>query len=67
MGNFGIVRPFDIPHSSQFRHFSYFPFDIDQFSQFVFPILVTHQFGRSIFVRSLIFKFESSAILNFYC
>ena len=49
MGNFEIVCPFDIPHYSQFCQFSYFPFDINQFSQFVFPILVTRKFGRSTF------------------
>ena len=67
IGNFGTVRPFDIPHYSQFRQFSYFSFDINQFSQFLFPTLVTRKFGRSTFVRPLVFKFETSAILKFYC
>ena len=29
IGNFEIVRPFDIPHFSQFCQFSYLPFDIN--------------------------------------
>ena len=55
ISNCGIVRPFDIPHYSQFCRFSYLPFDIDQFFQFLFPILVTRRVGRSTFERSLIF------------
>ena len=42
--NFGIVRPFGTSHYSQFCQFSYLPFDIfyiNQFSQFLFPILAT--------------------------
>ena len=34
IGNFGIVRPFDIPHYSQFCQFSYLFFDINQFRRF---------------------------------
>ena len=54
MSNFGIVCLFDIQHCSQFFQFSYLPFDINQFSQFVFPVEVTRtsKFGWSIFERS---------------
>ena len=58
-GNFEIVCPFNISHYSQFCQFSYLTFGINQFSQFLFPILVTRKFGRSTFESSLIFKFES--------
>ena len=34
IGNFGIIRPFDIPHYSQFCQFSYLPFDINKFRRF---------------------------------
>ena len=67
IGDLRIVHPFDLPHYSQFCQFSYLPFDINQFSQFLFPILVTRKFVRSTFERSLIFKFVTSAILKFYC
>ena len=63
IGNFGIVRLFDIPHYSQFCQFSYFPFK----SIFSISISYFSEFGRSTFERSLIFKFETSAILKFYC
>ena len=36
IGNCEIVRPFDIPHYSQFCQISYFPFDINQFLNFYF-------------------------------
>ena len=62
IGNFGIFRPFDIPHYSQFCQFSYFPIVINQSSQVSFSISVTLKFGRSTFERSLILKFETSAI-----
>ena len=64
---FGIVRPFDIPHYSQFCQFSYLPSDTNQFSPFLFPILLTRKFDHSTYERSLIFKIEPSAILKFYC
>ena len=35
-------------------------------SQFSFSIVVTLKFGRSIFKRSLIFKFEMLAILKLF-
>ena len=66
IGNFGIIRLFDIFQFSQFCLFSYFPSDINQFFQFLFPVLVTHKFDRSTFERSLILKFETLAILKFY-
>ena len=65
MGNLRLVRLFDIPPYSQFCQFLYLPFDINQFSQFLFPILLTHKFYPSIFERLLICKSETSAILNF--
>ena len=65
--NFEIFHPFGVPHYSQFWQFSYFPIDINQLSQFLFSILVTHKFGHSTSERSLIFKFETSAFLKFYC
>ena len=39
------------------------PFDIS----FIFDCSNSRQFGRSTFARSLIFKFEISAILKIYC
>ena len=36
-------------------------------AQFSFSIIVTRKFGRSTFQRSLIFKFEMFAILEFDC
>ena len=65
--NFKIIVPFDIPHSLQFRQFLHSPFDINQLSKFSFPTLVTRKFGNSTFERSLIFRFETSAILKFHC
>ena len=47
--------------------FSYLPFDINQYSQFSFPILLTRKFGLSTFERPLTFKSKTSAILKFYC
>ena len=38
-----------------------------QLSQFLFSILVTRKFRHSTSERSLICKFETSAILKFYC
>ena len=67
IGNFEIFLPFDIPHCSQYCQFSSLPFDINQFSQFLFPILVTRKFGRSTFERWLILKFETSDVLKLYC
>ena len=67
IANFKSVHWFDIPHYSQFFQFSYLPFDIKQFSQFLFLILVSRKLGRFTFKRSLIFKFETSAILKSYC
>ena len=58
--NFKIVRSFTFI-------FLYLPFDINQFSQFLFPILLTCNFSHSTFEHSLIFKFETSAILKIYC
>ena len=62
LANFGIVCPFDIPHYSQFCRFLYLPFDINEFRRFIFSIFIfycgDHKFGRSIFERSLIFKFK---------
>ena len=34
---------------------------------FIFLIFISRKFGLSTFKRSLIFKFETSAILKFYC
>ena len=65
--NFEIFQPFKIPHYSQFCQFSYSPIDINQLSQFLFSILVTHKFGYSAFEHLLIFEFKTSAILKFYC
>ena len=66
--NSEIIRPFDIPHFSQFFQFSYLPFAKNQFSQFLCPILVTRKFSCSTFEPSLIFKYEmSAAIPKFYC
>ena len=67
LSNFRIVRPFDILHYSKFCQFSYLPLNINQFSQFLYPILVIYKFGCSIFERSLTFEFETSTILKFYC
>ena len=64
IGKFGIIRSLDIPRCSQF-YFLYSPFDINQSSQFLFPILVTRKFERSTFELSLILKFETSATQNF--
>ena len=58
---------FDITHYSQFCQFPYFSFDINKFSQFLFLIVVICMFDHFIFERSLISKFETSAILKFYC
>ena len=58
IANLGIVRPlFDIPHYSQFCQFSYVPFDINQFSQFLFPILVVCKFGRPVILKFDCLKF----------
>ena len=38
LANIGRVRPFDIPHHSQFRQFSHFSFDINQFRRLNFSI-----------------------------
>ena len=57
---FQILTPthlFDILHYSHFRQFSYMFFDINLFR-------VSTQF--STFERSLIFRYETSAILKFY-
>ena len=52
-------------YSAPFEILSIFmlPFDI----KFIFYCGDTRKFGRSTFARSLIFKFEISAILKFYC
>ena len=65
--NFKIVHRFNVPHYSIFCQFSYFPIDINQLSQFLYFILVTRKFSHFTSKRSLIFKFETSAILKFYC
>ena len=51
--------------SAPFAIFSIFilPFDINV----IFYCGDTRKFGHSTFARSLIFKFEISAILKFYC
>ena len=46
------------------------PFDVNEFRRFIFSIFIfyssdSHKFGRSTFERSLIFKFEMLAILQF--
>ena len=46
IGNFGIVDPFDIPHYSQFCHFSYLPFDINQFRCFNFSTIISYSSGN---------------------
>ena len=63
LSNFGTVRPFDIPHHSQFVRFLYLPFDLN----FIFYCSDSRKFGRYKLGLSLIFKFEISAILIFYC
>ena len=67
-----MVRPFDIPHHSQSCRFSFFPSDINEFRRFIFLIFIfycsySRKFGRSTFERSLIFKFELLAVLQFDC
>ena len=54
-----------IRYSAPFAILSIFilPFDIN----FIFYCGDTRKFGHSTFARSLIFKFEISAILKFYC
>ena len=47
-------------------------FDINEFQRFIFSIFIfycsdSRMFGRSTFESSLIFKFEISVILKFYC
>ena len=56
--NFGILRPFDTAHYSQFRQFSYSSFDINQFSQFLFP-----KFKASEILKFYCLKFYPSPIL----
>ena len=46
IGNFGIVRPFDIPHDSQFCQYSYLLFDINQFRRFNFSTFITYSSGN---------------------
>ena len=70
--NFGIVSPFNIRHHSQFCLFSYLSLDMNWYRRFIFTIVIfyfsdSHKFGLSTFERSLIFKFEMSGILEFYC
>ena len=60
IGNFVIVRPFDILYYSQFCQSSYLPFDINQFFPFLFSRSLTRNFGGSKFERSSISKFEGS-------
>ena len=72
LANFRIVRPFDIPHYSEFREFSHFPVDINQFRRYKFLIFIPHfsdsrKFGRFTFKSSSILKFESPAILKIFC
>ena len=64
-----MVRPFDIPHHAQFRQFSYFPFDINQFRRFDFSIFISNfsdsrKFGSSTYESSFIFESETSDILK---
>ena len=55
---------FDIPHHLQnFANFQYKFININ----LIFYSTDSRKFGRSAFERSLIFKFETSAILKFYC
>ena len=42
IGNIGNVRPFDIPHFSQFCQISYFPFDINQLQRFNVSTLISY-------------------------
>ena len=46
IGNFGIVRPFDIPHFSQFFQFSNLLFDINQFRRFSFSTFISYSSGN---------------------
>ena len=40
--NFGIFRPFGIPHDSQLCQFLYLPFDTNQFRRFNFSIFISY-------------------------
>ena len=68
LSSFGIVRLFDISHYPKIWQFSYLSFDMNLFSIFVcwFFLLYSSDSHRSIFQPSLIFKFQTSAILKFY-
>ena len=46
IGNFGIVRPFDIPHYSQLRQFWNLLFDIHQFRRFSFSTFISYSSGN---------------------
>ena len=52
--NFEIVRPFDIPHYSQFFQFLYSPFDINQFRRLNFWTFILYSTG--IFLDWQIYK-----------
>ena len=74
LSSFGVVRLFDISYYSPFRQFSYFFFDINLFRSFshlifhfIFYVSYFRNIGLSTFERSLIFNYETSAVLKFYC
>ena len=63
--SFGIVHSFDIFHYMKFCQFLYLPFDINQFSQFLFPTLVTRKFYIWTFINFQIRNVSHSKILLF--
>ena len=62
---YGIVRPFDIPHYSQFCQFSYLPFDINQFRRLNFSTFISYSSGNFLdwqfhkIINFLKFNFEN--------
>ena len=72
-GNFGIVRPFDIPHYSQFCNFSSLPFDINQFRRFIFLTFIPYSSGNFLdwqihkIIKFLkLFNFENHQIFQIW-
>ena len=72
IANFEIVRPFDIPHHSQFCQFSYLPFVINQFRRFNFSTFISYSGGNSLdrriheIIRFMkLFNFENLPIFTF--
>ena len=46
IGNFVVVRPFDIPHYLQFWKFSYLSFDMNKFWRFKFSTFISYSSGN---------------------